>query len=46
MYTSSAAALPATGMALTLWYPLAGVALMALGFGLLRAGGTFRRQTD
>jgi len=44
MYGSGGATtLASTGMAMSIWWPLAGFALVALGLGLFRAGGTFRR---
>lgn len=43
LYGHRAAMLPATGAAVAVWYPLAGAALIALGFALVRAAKTFRR---
>ena len=38
--------LPATGMAVAVWYPLAGIALLMLGVALLRMAGTFRKEEE
>jgi len=45
MYNNTTGAiLPATGAGVALYWPLAGFALIALGFGLMRAARTFRRD--
>lgn len=41
---NNAGTLPATGMAVAFWWPLAGFAILMLGFALMRAAGTFRKD--
>ena len=44
MYHNGAAVLPATGATVSFWWPLAGFALIMLGFALIRMAGTFRKE--
>lgn len=39
-----AAILPMTGMAMSFWYPIAGVVLIVAGLALMRGLGTLRRR--